>query len=177
MIVANHASYLDVVLLLATLPVTVRFAAKARLTTYPLLGTFIRRAGYVEIQRGATAVAADLAATLRNGESLFVFPEGTFVRAAGVMPFRLGAFHTAVDTGTPILPIALHGTRAVLPDERWLLTRGPLEITVGDPIRPDGLGWPDMVRMRDLARAWIAKECGEPAVDRSSIIVDGSIRA
>jgi fatty-acyl-CoA synthase len=175
-IVANHASYLDIVLLLATLPETVRFAAKARLTTYPLLRTFIRRAGYVEVQRGDTAVAADLAATLRSRESLFVFPEGTFVRAAGVMPFRLGAFQTAVDTGTPVLPIALHGTRAVLPDERWLLTRGPLEITVGDLLRPDGLGWSEIVKVRDRARAWIAKECGEPAVDRSSIIVDGSIR-
>jgi fatty-acyl-CoA synthase len=174
-IVANHASYLDVVLLLATLPVTVRFAAKARLATYPLLRTFIRRPGYLEVQRGASAVAADLVATLRNGESLFVFPEGTFVRAPGVMPFRLGAFHTAVDTGTPILPIALHGTRAVLPDERWLLTRGPLEINVGHPIRPDGQGLSEIVRVRDLARTWIAKECGEPAVDRSSIIVDGSI--
>ncbi len=175
-IVANHASYIDIVLLLATLPVSVRFAAKARLTTYPLLRTFIRRTGCVEVQRGATAVAADLVATLRKGESLFVFPEGTFVRAAGVMPFRLGAFHTAVDTGTPILPIALHGTRAVLPDERWLLTRGPLEIKVGPLLRPDGHGWSEIVRVRDLARAWIAKECGEASVDRSSIIVDGPIR-
>jgi len=174
-IVANHASYLDVVLLLATLPPTVRFAAKARLTTYPLLGTFIRRAGYVEVQRGASAVADVLVSTLRSGESLFVFPEGTFVRASGVMPFRLGAFHTAVDTGTPIVPIALHGTRAVLPDECWLLARGPMEIRVGSPLTPDGQGWSEMVRLRDLARAWIAKECGEPAVDRSSIIVDGTL--
>ncbi|HEY7499029.1 MAG TPA: AMP-binding protein [Vicinamibacterales bacterium] len=176
-IVANHASYLDVVLLLATLPVTVRFAAKAKLTTYPVLGTLIRRAGSVEVQRGATAVADDLAATLRNGESLFVFPEGTFVRASGVMPFRLGAFHTAVDTGTPILPIAICGTRAVLPDGRWLLTRGPLELRVGNPLRPERQGWSEIVRLRDLARTWIAKECGEPAVDRSSIIVDGAIRS
>jgi 1-acyl-sn-glycerol-3-phosphate acyltransferase len=91
------------------------------------------------------------------------------------MPFRLGAFQTAVDTGTPVLPIALHGTRAVLPDERFLLTRGPMEIRVGELLRPDGPGWSEMVRLRDRARAWITKECGEPAVDRSSIIVDGSL--
>ena len=79
-IVANHASFMDVIILLATLPVTVRFAAKARLATYPILGTIIRRAGYLEVTRGTAAAADNLVATLRDGESLFVFPEGTFVR-------------------------------------------------------------------------------------------------
>jgi 1-acyl-sn-glycerol-3-phosphate acyltransferase len=175
-LVANHASYLDILVLLATLPVTVRVAAKARLTTYPILGTLIRRAEHLEVQRGATGAADDLVATLKSGESLFIFPEGTFVRGAGVMPFRLGAFHAAVDTSTPVLPLALRGTRAVLPDERWMLRRGPIEVVVGALVRPEGQGWSEMVRLRDLARSWIARECGEPAVDRASIIIDAPQR-
>jgi len=171
-LVANHASFLDVVVLLATLPVNVRVVAKARLARYPILGTIIRRAGYLEVQRGASAAADDLVATLKSGESLFIFPEGTFVRVAGVMPFRLGAFHAAVDTGTPVLPIALRGTRAIWPDERWLLTHGPIDVVFGSLLPPEGTGWAEMVRLRDSARAWIAGECGEPLVDRGSLIID-----
>ncbi len=113
-IVANHASFLDVLLLLAVLPPTVRFGAKARLTRYPILGTILRRADYVLVQRGSRESAMALAATIDAGESLFIFPEGTFVRAPGVMPFRLGAFQVAVDTGVPVVPIALRGTRTDL---------------------------------------------------------------
>ena len=59
-LVANHASYLDVIVLMATLPPGVRMAAKARLATYPVLGTIIRRAGYLEVQRGTSAAAGEL---------------------------------------------------------------------------------------------------------------------
>jgi fatty-acyl-CoA synthase len=171
-LVANHASYLDVVVLLATLPVNVRVAAKGRLARYPILGTIIRRAGHLEVQRGASGSADDLAAAVSRGESLFIFPEGTFVRAAGVMPFRLGAFHAAVDTGRPILPLALRGTRAMWPDERWLLRPQPLELVVGRLLVQEGTGWAEVVRLRDAARAWIASECGEPLVDRGTLIID-----
>jgi 1-acyl-sn-glycerol-3-phosphate acyltransferase len=172
-LVANHASYLDVVVLLATLPVNVRLAAKARLASYPVLGTIIRRAGYLQVERGRPTAARDLVATLTNGESLFVFPEGTFVRVPGVMPFRLGAFHAAVETRTPILPIALAGTRAFFPDERWLLTHGPLEVVVGKPLFPEATEWSEIVRLRDAARHWIARECGEPMIDRGATIIAG----
>ena len=72
------------------------------------------------------------------------------------MPFRLGAFHTAVDTGTPVLPIALHGTRAVLPDECWLLTRGSVQLVVGNILAPKNTG---MVRDRQVARRGSCVDC------------------
>ena len=156
MLVANHASFMDVIILLATLPVTVRFAAKARLATYPMLGTIIRRAGYLEVTRGTAAAADDLVATLRDGESLFVFPEGTFVRVPGVMPFRLGAFHAAVEMNRPVLPIALVGTRACWPDERWLLTHGSVQLVVGNIAGPEDHG---MVRDRQVARRGSCVDC------------------
>ena len=170
-LVANHASFMDVIILLATLPVTVRFAAKARLATYPILGTIIRRAGYLEVTRGTAAAADDLVATLRDGESLFVFPEGTFVRVPGVMPFRLGAFRAAVEMNRPVLPIALVGTRACWPDERWLLTHGSIQLVVGSRLVPNSTEWSEIVRLRDAARVWIARECGEPMVDRRALII------
>jgi 1-acyl-sn-glycerol-3-phosphate acyltransferase len=171
-IVANHASYLDVVAVLSVLPINVRFAAKARLASYPLLGTLLRRAGYLLVQRGAVSVASDLAATLAAGESLFIFPEGTFMRAPGVMPFRLGAFQAAVETGRPIVPVALRGTRAIFPDETLFVRTGDVTLTVGDPLVASGAGWPEMVRLRDQARTWVAEHAGEPPVSRGLVMVD-----
>ena len=171
-IVANHASFLDVLLLLAVLPPTVRFGAKAKLTRYPILGTILRRAGYVLVQRGARDSAAALAATIDDGDSLFIFPEGTFVRVAGVMPFRLGAFQVAVEKGVPVVPIALRGTRAVWPDEIWRLRPGRIAVCVAEPLTSAGTGWSAMVAMRDASRAWIARESGEPAVARGAVMID-----
>ncbi len=171
-LVANHASYLDVVVLLAVLPPHVRFAAKARLATYPVLGLLIRRTGYVQVQRGTTAAAEAFAQTLREGESLVLFPEGTFMRAPGTLPFRLGAFQAAVDTRTPIVPLAITGTRDVWPDGTLLMRRGALTVTVGAPIDPEEGGWPEMVRLRDATRAWIAGRTGEAEVDRAPILLD-----
>ena len=171
-IVANHASFLDVLLLLAVLPPTVRFGAKARLTRYPILGTILRRAGYVLVQRGARDSAAALAATIDDGDSLFIFPEGTFVRVPGVMPFRLGAFQVAVEKGVPVVPIALRGTRAVWPDESWRLRPGPMAVCVAEPLTSAETGWAAMVAMRDASRAWIARESGEPAVTRGAVMID-----
>jgi fatty-acyl-CoA synthase len=171
-IVANHASYLDVVVLLAVLPTDVRFAAKAKLASYPLLGTLLGRAGYVLVQRGAASVADDLTATVRGGESLCIFPEGTFVRPPGVMPFRLGAFQAAIDAGRPVTPVALRGTRTLWPDETLLMRPGRVAITVGEPLWPAAGDWPDLVGLRDRARSWIAAQCGEPTVDRGLMMID-----
>jgi fatty-acyl-CoA synthase len=172
-LVANHASYLDVVVLLSVLPLEVRFAAKGRLASYPLLGTLLRKAGYLLVQRGSASMASDLAATLRDGESLFIFPEGTFVRPPGVMPFRLGAFHAAAETGRPVIPVALSGTRTLWPDETLLLRRGRVTVTVGDPlVIPSGGSWRDLVALREAARSFIARHCGEPTVDRGLVMVD-----
>ena len=173
--IANHASFLDVLLLLAVLPPTVRFAAKARLTRYPILGTILRRSGYVLVQRGTRESAAALAGPIDAGESLFIFPEGTFVRAPGVMPFRLGAFQVAVEKGVPVVPIALRGTRRVWPDETKLLRPGPLAVVVGEPETALDSSWASMVALRDRARTFIARESGEAQVNRGSVLIDQQV--
>jgi 1-acyl-sn-glycerol-3-phosphate acyltransferase len=173
-LVANHASFLDVLLLLAVLPPAVRFGAKARLTRYPILGTILRRADYVLVQRGLRESADRLAETIDRGESLFVFPEGTFVRAAGVMPFRLGAFQIAVEKGVPLVAIALRGTRAAWPDETWRLRPASLAVCIAEPVRAPEAGWAATVRLRASAREWIARKIGEPLVTRGAVLVDAA---
>ncbi len=169
-LVANHGSYIDPVVLMAAVSPSFRFVAKRQLTDYPVVGTVIRRAGHATIEKaslsGRLAAADDIVGALRRDGLLMIFPEGTFVRAPGLLPFRLGAFRTAVDTGSPVVPIALRGTRDVLPDGTWLFRRGRIEVTIGAPLYPRTSGWEEMVRLRDAARAHIARESGESPAGR-----------
>ena len=165
-LVANHASYIDAVVLMGTIPTDFRFVAKRRLADYPLIGAVIRRAGHETIEKATVAQqlsGADvLAHVLREGQQMLVFPEGTFFRPPELLPFRLGAFKAAVDTGRPIVPIALRGTRRVLPEDEWLFTHGPIDVIIAPPLVPTGQGWQEMVRLRDEARSIIARGSGEP---------------
>jgi 1-acyl-sn-glycerol-3-phosphate acyltransferase len=165
-LVSNHASYIDSIVLMATIPTDFRFLAKRRLADYPLIGTVISKAGHVTIERATVAQqvsgADTLARLLREGRQMLVFPEGTFSRPPELLPFRLGAFKAAVDTECPIVPIALRGTRAVLPADIWLFRRRPIEVIISAPLMPAGHGWEEMVRLRDMACTIIAHGCGEP---------------
>jgi 1-acyl-sn-glycerol-3-phosphate acyltransferase len=167
--VCNHASYVDVVALLAAIPAEFRFVAKRELTGTSLIGTVIRKAGHltvdrVDLSRGV-ADAENVTRVLRQGTSFLFFPEGTFVRAPGIMPFRLGAFKAAVDVQCPVIPVGLRGTRDILPAYRWLPRRSPITVTIGAPITPEGTDWREMVRIRDLAREAIARAAGERRVE------------
>ena len=163
--VANHASYLDPPLLMGVLPAGARFAVKARLADYPILGTVIRRAGHVPLRKDDQAQriegAGGLQGPLSRGEPLFVFPEGTFDEVPRLLPFRLGAFRAAVDAGCPVVPVAIRGARRIFPAATWLLRPGRIVVTFGPPLRPSGTAWPETVRLRDEARAFIAEHCGE----------------
>lgn len=68
-----------------------------------------------------------------------------------------------------MIPIGLKGTREILPDGTWLPTRGPITVTIGPPIAPEGSGWEEMVRLRDLARHEIARLAGEDFVSGGAL--------
>ena len=167
-LVANHASYLDGVVLIAALPVHYRFVAKRELRSQFIAGTYLRRLAAEFVERFETQQSVDdanrLATLVANGQSLAVFPEGTFTRAPGLMPFRLGAFAAAVSAGVPLLPVAIRGSRALLREGQWFLRRGALTVTICKPILPP-LDLPDpfkaAVALRDAARSAILHECGE----------------
>jgi fatty-acyl-CoA synthase len=170
---ANHSSYLDVVALLAALPVDVRFVAKRELEDTPLVGTVIRKVGHLTVERfdlsRSVADAERVVRALRGGIRLLFFPEGTFTAAPGLLPFRLGAFKAAVEANCPVIPIAILGTREILPAERWLPRRGPVTVSVGRPIQPEGEGWREIVRLRDLARAAIGSRLAEGHTEREDV--------
>ena len=169
LIVCNHASYTDAVVLLALLGAyRYRFVAKQEVMSYPFIGGILKRLGhfsFVREDREARLKQADaLEQALVRGESILIFPEGTFTPAPGLRPFQLGAFKSAVASGCPVLPIALRGTRQLLPDKAVLAKPSHVTLTVCPPIYPSGDGWQAILRLRDATRAAIAKHCGEPVI-------------
>ena len=172
---ANHASYCDVLPLVAGLGVQYRFVAKSEVRDMPFIGAFLDRMGHLRFDRSdpesRLREVQEVEELLRNGESVFFFPEGTFTSEVGVRPFQLGAFKAAVATGAPVVPISLEGTRKILRDGRHLPRPGSVKITVHPPIYPrtarnegsagDSSGWRELILLRDTTREVIARDSGE----------------
>lgn len=178
LIVSNHASYLDILVLVAALPFDFCFVAKREAASWPFVGTFIRRSGYLTVDREHAAEAVQdnrrIEERLLGGTRVHVFPEGTFTHASGLRPFQMGAFKLAADTGSPLLPVTLRGTRQVLRDGWLLPSPAPLRVVIGPAIQPRGKGWSEMIRLRDAAYAEVLKHCGEGPLD---LVLAGPPRA
>lgn len=164
-LVANHASYIDGLVLAAALPQPVRFVAKAELRDNRLLRPLFERMGTHFVRRFDAAHGVEdadtLAAGAGTGAPLLFFAEGTFSARPGLQAFRLGAFQAAARQHLPVVPVALAGTRAVLPDGSWRPRPGALAVTVCAPHQPDGEDWHDLLALRDAVRADILAHCGE----------------
>ena len=169
LLVSNHTSYADVPALVALLPLDFVFLAKREAASWPLVGTFLRRARHLLVDRFDTqqsvADASAVARAIEQGRSVLLFPEGTFTAASGLRPFRLGAFKTAADTGVPVVPLALRGARRVLRDGTWLPRPAPIALWLGAPLAPLGSDWRAVVELRDQVAAAIAAHSGEPRLD------------
>ena len=172
---SNHASYFDVLPVMMGLGVPYRFVAKGEVNQMPFIGTFLNQMGHLSFDRfdtGARLKQVDeIEECLRNGDSVFVFPEGTFTPEDGVRPFQLGAFRGAVATSAPVIPVSLKGTRRFLRDGTILPRPTSVTITLSPPIYParefpanDPNHLQEIVRLRDLAREAIAKHSGEPVL-------------
>ncbi|MEA1868414.1 MAG: 1-acyl-sn-glycerol-3-phosphate acyltransferase, partial [Thermodesulfobacteriota bacterium] len=174
-LVANHMSYLDGFVLVATLPIEFGFVAKAELTDYFTVRLLLSRMDveFIErfdIERGV-ADARRVAQAAARGKSLLFFPEGTFQRMPGLLPFHMGAFVTAAEAGMPVVPVIIRGTRSKLRSGSWFPRRGTVSVTVGKPITPRGSDWSAAIELRDAARADILRHCGEPELGHTGTLI------
>lgn len=137
-IVANHESLCDILVLLAVLPMQVRFLAKRSIFRVPVLGWSIAAAGFIPVDRGEPArTTAAVEAALRrleHGRSVVVFPEETRSATGELLPFKKGAALLALRSRLPILPVGLGGTSHILPRGSLRMERGAVAVAVGDPI-------------------------------------------
>lgn len=173
-IVVNHASYLDSFVMAAALREPFGFVAKAEFSKHLLTRLPLERLHGEFVERFDTAKSVDDAAhlttVLKNGKRLLFFAESTFTRIPGLQPFHLGAFKTAADAGVPVVPIAIRGSRSILRDGSWFPRHGSITVTIGEMIDPvktteeadKEKSWEQVIIMRDRARDFILRHCGEP---------------
>jgi len=165
-VVANHASYIDGVLLKGYLPARFSFVIKGELRNIPVAHFLLRRAGARFVERsqhsGSARDARQIVKAAQDGESLGFFPEGTFRKERGVGRFRPGAFVAAVRGEMPVVPIAINGTRYMLPAERMLPRPNTLRFEILPAIKPGDAEFTDSRALAETARQRILEVVGEP---------------
>ncbi|MEE8396445.1 MAG: 1-acyl-sn-glycerol-3-phosphate acyltransferase, partial [bacterium] len=164
--VANHSSYLDPLVLAAVIPIDMTYVAKGELAASFISRIFLRRLDSelverFESQKGAQD-AERVAGRLARGNSLMYFPEGTFRRAPGLAPFHMGAFTAAAPAGAPLVPVSLRGTRTLLREGEWLPRRTAVAVRIAPPEWPDGSDWNAALKLRDACRGALLRHGGEP---------------
>ncbi|MFO1393595.1 MAG: lysophospholipid acyltransferase family protein [Steroidobacteraceae bacterium] len=154
-VVANHESYLDGVLLKAVLPPRFSFVIKREAASLPVAGFLLRRIGSVFVDRntrgGRQRDARRVLEHAELGHSLVFFPEGTFDETVGLKRFHVGAFTAAVRGGMPLVPVVIRGARRAMAPGAFFPRAGRIELEVLDPLPADA---PDESadRLRDEAR-------------------------
>jgi 1-acyl-sn-glycerol-3-phosphate acyltransferase len=170
-IVANHSSYVDGVLLKAVLPYRFSFVIKKEMVNVPLAGLLLRRIGAEFVDRfnrhSGGMDARRLMRAASSGGSLVFFPEGTFSNQPGLARFQGGAFTIAARSRMPVAPVVIRGARRILPGDSFWLHPGTVSIEVLPAVDPyetataqpsGGLA----ALLRDQSRQRILAALGEP---------------
>jgi len=151
-IAANHSSYIDSFVLAAALPPRFAFVSKGEYRHHWLMRRLLASLGTRFVERFDPARGVEdtreLVAAMRRGESLIMFPEGTFRREPSLLPLRMGTFIVAAECGAAVVPVAVYGTRAILPADTWLPRPGEVKVIIGAPIVPRGSGWDAALALR-----------------------------
>ena len=165
----NHASYLDAIPIMAALSIDYAFVVKREAAAWPFIGKFIERLGHLPIERAHAGESANTTLAMHEllaaGRSVVLFPEATFTYASGIRPFKLGAFKLAVESETPLVPVALVGTRRWLREGTWIPQRSRLKVVIGEPRTPREASFAGLVQLKEETAEFIASEVGEPRLD------------
>ena len=165
-VVFNHASYVDAIVVAAVLPKEPAYLVKRELASEILAGPLLRRLGVLFVERyhltGGIADTAAATALAHEGRLLVVFPEGTFTRQPGLLEFFTGAFKIASEAGIPVYPGVLRGTRSILRSDQWFPRRGRIAVEILEPVVPRGIDFKAVLQLRDAVRQAVLSRCGEP---------------
>jgi 1-acyl-sn-glycerol-3-phosphate acyltransferase len=144
LLVANHISWLDILVMDAAHPA--RFVSKSDIKHWPVLGALITGAGTLYIERAsrrdAMRVVHQMAAALTAGDTLAVFPEGTTHDGRTLLPFHANLIQAAISAHAPVLPVALQyldGASGAISDAPLFLGDTTLLQSVWRSLRADGM--------------------------------------
>lgn len=153
--VSNHESYADI-FLISHFPWEMKWLSKYEVFRIPLMGWMMRMANDIPIVRGQRdSVVSALAGCrdrLAKRVSVLIFPEGTRSPTDEMLPFKDGAFRIAVETGVPILPIAVAGTRHCMAKRSLLFRRARAKARVLAPVPTEGLTSADVPALKEKVR-------------------------
>jgi 1-acyl-sn-glycerol-3-phosphate acyltransferase len=161
-VMSNHQSHYDIPVVFCAVPGKIRMVTKAELFKVPIWGGAMRAAGFIEIDRGDRdqamgALRGQGGALLAGGTRVWIAPEGTRSKTGELGPFKSGGFRMALELGVRILPVAIRGTRDVLPAKGVVVQQGKrVDVTILPPVDPKAYG---AARRKDLmsdVRATIA---------------------
>ena len=165
-VVFNHASYADAIVVAAVLPGEPAYLVKRELAGGLFSGPLLRRLGALFVERydlaGGFSDTAAATACAHEGRLVVVFPEGTFTRQPGLLQFFTGAFKIASEAGVPVYPGVLRGTRSILRSDQWYPRWGRVNVEILDPIAPRGTDFESILALRDAVRKSVLDRCGEP---------------
>lgn len=166
---SNHLSQYDVLAVVAALEeFQLRWVAKKELLRVPFFGWALRRTGHIIIDRSDhdSAIASLRAAReqMAEGISVMIFPEGTRGTPGGpLLPLKKGGFMLALETGFPIVPLAIRGSGRLLPRGSWMPMRGDVEVVVGAPIPVANADRDELMRrVREFLDAWVGDAAPRP---------------
>lgn len=159
-VVSNHQSLFDIFVLFATLPVSLRFVAKSELSRVPVFADAMRHAGHVFVdrERGFRALTSleDAGRRMkRKGLTLCLFPEGTRSAEGRLGRFKPGAFVLAIDSRTPMVPVAVEGGGEILPRGRRRLEPRTVHVRCAEPVPLEGMSRADRHELAEHARVII----------------------
>lgn len=152
--VSNHQSIYDTPVVFASLPYQLRIIAKESLAYFPVLGWHLRRGGHLFVDRKHPDRAGILKrwrALVSEGLSLIIYAEGTRSADGRVARFKAGSFLLAIEAQLPIVPVAVIGTRAVMPKGRLRTEPADVQLVVHDPIQPPDIEAPTIQDAKALA--------------------------
>ncbi len=141
---SNHQSNFDILALLSLIPHQIYWIAKKELFEIPVFGPAMRRGGYIPLDRGngrkALQSMDEAAATIQQGKSVVLFPEGTRSPDCDLLPFKRGGFILARKAGVPVIPVTINGSGKINPASQIRLFSGSISITIHPPVAvPEGL--------------------------------------
>ncbi len=160
--VSNHQSIYDTPVLFASLPYQLRIIAKESLARFPVLGWHLKRGRHLFVDRkhpDRVGILNRWRALVSEGLSLIIFAEGTRSPDGHVARFKAGSFLLAIEAGLPVVPVAVIGTRAVMPKGRLRTEPANVTLIVHDPIPAPALERPtvrDAKAFADRAHAIVA---------------------
>lgn len=162
---ANHSSMLDILVVLAALPVDLKIIHKKSLSYVPFFGWSIAILGHIPIDRSnpfrARRSLDRAAERIRGGASVLAFPEGTRSRDGSVGHFKRGSFSLAISAGAPIVPVSLVGVKALVPNGLMSLRPGPVRVRVHPPVPVASLTADRALALAEEVRQVVAAGCEE----------------